>query len=117
MPKPPRPFPTYHIKTLEDMTRIPKDRIDAFLQDLRTALLLAHSSNQMARSLVQSIDPEVLVVARLLTLDWIDDGAHHMTPTFDDQRMPTVPQDHVNACLEGMDAAAAYFATHPLPKD
>jgi len=69
---------TYEIETLEDMVKIPDDRIDAFLKDLKNFLTLGTRVANLFEALGQNVTgPEALSMMEWGgTLNWTDDGKH-----------------------------------------
>lgn len=102
MPEP----PSYTIKTLKDMGKIPVDRIGSFLVDLRSCLLTAHGISDLSNSFVQGIDPALSCDCMPESLVWIDDGANDLLALHvggDDDMLPgPIKHEHIGGMVDGM---------------
>ena len=98
--------PQYTIRTLKDMGKIPVDRIDSFLIDLRSCLLTAHGISDLSNSFVQGIDPALSCDCMPSSLVWIDDGANDLLALHvggDDDMLPgPVKHEHIDGMADGM---------------
>jgi hypothetical protein len=113
MPDPAR----YTITTLADIAHIPAERLDAFLADLRTSLLLARANARVANAFAQAVHPDLRVAGGLARLDWIDDGAHHvLDPTLDGQPLRPIPECKIEAVLDGLNRVADQLADPGAPQ-
>jgi hypothetical protein len=96
----------YTIRSVADMAKIPTDRLDAFLADLRTALFLSRAQGNLANAFCQGIDPGLQAGCSLHELDWVDDGLGTVRPQLDGKPLGTIPEEKVQAVINGMNGAA-----------
>lgn len=102
--------PTYVIRNLRDMSAIPADRIDAFLADLRTALMLAKGAEALGDAFAKSIDPDVSATNELDELEWVDDGAGNVIEmNIEGEHIASIPESAVSRSIDGMFAAAEHL--------
>lgn len=102
--------PQYTIRTLQDMGQIPVDRIDAFLVDLRSCLLLGHGLSDMSDSFVKSIDSDLSCPCVPNELIWVDDGASDLLALHVEGEEDMLPQPIKHESIPGMVEGMHYFA-------
>lgn len=103
----------YTIRSLEDISMIPTEKLDAFLGDLRSALLLGRSSANLADASAKHVHPNLQVGCTLTEMDWIDDGLCALNPEFEGKPAATIPGAQVPKVLHGFDALAGHLRNHP----
>lgn len=69
-------YPTYEVKTLNDMLNIPSDKIDDFLIDLGHMLKQTRQVVELSWILDPTLKVEEIVDLQLFT--WVDDGKHEL---------------------------------------
>lgn len=110
--------PRYEIQTITDMGKIPADRIDAFLADLRSCLLTAHGMTDLSDSFAKGIDPALVVTCLPERMTWIDDGANDLIDLHfedGDSNLPTpIKGEMIPRMLDGMHHAAKHLRDNPL---
>lgn len=100
--------PRYTIRTLEDISQIPTNRLEAFLGDLRSALFLGRSSSNLADASAKGLNPKLKVSCTLTEMDWVDDGTGDLNPEFDGKRTSHIPGAQVTKILNGFNALAGH---------
>jgi hypothetical protein len=102
--------PRYLIRTLEDMAKIPPNRIDAFLIDLRSCLLTCHGLSDISESFVQGIDPDLSCPCAVEEITWVDDGSNDLLDLRiegDGGYLPApIKHEHIAGMVEGMHRTA-----------
>ena len=113
--------PQYTIRTLKDMGKIPVDRIDSFLVDLRSCLLAAHGISDLSNSFVKGIDPALSCDCMPSSLVWIDDGANDLLALHvggEDMLPGPIKHEHIDGMVDGMHQFAKLIrATAPDPTE
>lgn len=99
----------YTIRSLEDIALIPTERIDAFLGDLRGAIMLGRSSSNLADASAKCVDPRLQVSCTLTEMDWVDDGLGDINPEFQGKRTTSIPGTQMPKILHGFDALAQHL--------
>ena len=98
--------PRYKIKTLKDMEKIPADRIDSFLVDLRSCLFIAHGISDISDSFVKGINPDLSCPCVPESMIWVDDGANDLLALRvegDEDMLPKpIKFEHLPGMVEGM---------------
>jgi len=102
--------PRYLIQNLKDMGKIPPNRIDSFLVDLRSCLLTAHGISDMSEAFVQGIDPDLHCPCAVETMTWIDDGANDLLGLHiegdENHLQGPIKHEHISRMVDGMHQVA-----------
>jgi hypothetical protein len=114
--------PRYLIQSFKDMGKIPPNRIDAFLVDLRSCLLTAHGISDISEAFVQGIDPDLHCPCAVETMTWIDDGANDLLGLHiegDENHLPApIKHEHISRMVNGMHQVAQTLRyQNPTPDD